>query len=251
MPSTGPSRSRTSTTVSASAAEPGAGERGPTDGCPMSTTDPRTRLDHRRRERAPTPRCHSPSGPSSWAEGHGRRGSRSRHHRRLDARRAQRLTGWSAGNLLDRAPARERPRVGGAAVQHRADRDQLADPQEGPVHRWSCSPLSTASGPLRWRGVRRHGDRTSGQGGVLGSSRHPARFSAILLLLGIASIWIDRGTNLTTGLGLISAGLAFALQQVVTAVAGYFVILKGDTFNVGDRITIGAACAATSFDSVS
>ncbi|MGI8710960.1 MAG: hypothetical protein ACR2LA_08220, partial [Acidimicrobiales bacterium] len=43
-------------------------------------------------------------------------------------------------------------------------------------------------------------------------------------LLGIASIWIDRGTNLTTGLGLISAGLAFALQQVVTAVAGYFVL---------------------------
>ena len=63
--------------------------------------------------------------------------------------------------------------------------------------------------------------------------------AAIVLLLGIASIWIDRGTNLTTGLGLISAGLAFALQQVVTAVAGYFVILRGDTFNVGDRITIG------------
>ncbi len=63
--------------------------------------------------------------------------------------------------------------------------------------------------------------------------------SALILLLGIASIWIDRGTNLTTGLGLLSAGLAFALQQVVTAVAGYFVILKGDTFNVGDRITMG------------
>jgi len=26
---------------------------------------------------------------------------------------------------------------------------------------------------------------------------------------------------------------------VVTAVAGYFVILRGDTFNVGDRITMG------------
>lgn len=63
--------------------------------------------------------------------------------------------------------------------------------------------------------------------------------TAIVLLLGILSIWIDKGTNLTTGLGLVSAGLAFALQQVITAVAGYFVILRGDVFTVGDRITMG------------
>ena len=37
----------------------------------------------------------------------------------------------------------------------------------------------------------------------------------------------------------MTAGLAFALQKVVTAVAGYFVILRGKTFNVGDRITMG------------
>ncbi len=47
------------------------------------------------------------------------------------------------------------------------------------------------------------------------------------------------GTNLTTGVGLISAGLAFALQQVILSLAGYFVILRGDTFGVGDRITLG------------
>jgi len=35
------------------------------------------------------------------------------------------------------------------------------------------------------------------------------------------------------------AGLAFALQKVITAVAGYFVILRGKTFNVGDRIVMG------------
>jgi small-conductance mechanosensitive channel len=33
--------------------------------------------------------------------------------------------------------------------------------------------------------------------------------------------------------------VAFALQRVITAVAGYFVILRGKTFNVGDRIVMG------------
>ncbi len=37
----------------------------------------------------------------------------------------------------------------------------------------------------------------------------------------------------------MSAGLAFALQRVVTALAGYLVILRGTLFNVGDRITMG------------
>ena len=33
--------------------------------------------------------------------------------------------------------------------------------------------------------------------------------------------------------------MAFALQRVITAIAGYFVILRGKTFNVGDRIVMG------------
>ncbi len=60
-----------------------------------------------------------------------------------------------------------------------------------------------------------------------------------LLVLGLLSIWFDDPTRLATALGLVTAGLAFALQKVVTAIAGYFVILRGDTFNVGDRITMG------------
>jgi len=60
-----------------------------------------------------------------------------------------------------------------------------------------------------------------------------------VLLVGVISIWFDDPTRLATALGLVSAGLAFALQKVVTAVAGYFVILRGQTFNVGDRIVMG------------
>lgn len=63
--------------------------------------------------------------------------------------------------------------------------------------------------------------------------------SALVLVLGLVSIWFDQPARLATGLGLMSAGLAFALQRVITAIAGYFVILRGDIFNVGDRITMG------------
>lgn len=64
-------------------------------------------------------------------------------------------------------------------------------------------------------------------------------FTGVLGVFGVAAIWFDDPTTLTTGLGLVTAGLAFALQKVVTALAGYFVILRGKTFNVGDRIAMG------------
>ena len=62
---------------------------------------------------------------------------------------------------------------------------------------------------------------------------------AIVLILGLLSIWFSDPTRLATALGLMSAGLAFALQQPVTAIASYFVILRGSTFTVGDRISMG------------
>lgn len=63
--------------------------------------------------------------------------------------------------------------------------------------------------------------------------------TAVVLILGVLSIWFNDPTRLATAFGLISAGLAFALQQVVTSIAGYFVILRGSTFTVGDRISMG------------
>lgn len=62
---------------------------------------------------------------------------------------------------------------------------------------------------------------------------------AVVLTLGLVSIWITPETDLSTGIGLISAGLAFALRQVIISLVGYFVILRGATFSVGDRITMG------------
>ncbi len=62
---------------------------------------------------------------------------------------------------------------------------------------------------------------------------------AVFITIGVLSIWFDDPTRLTTAAGLVTAGLAFALQKVITAIAGYFVILRGNTFSVGDRITMG------------
>lgn len=63
--------------------------------------------------------------------------------------------------------------------------------------------------------------------------------ASFIILLTVLSIWFDDPERLATGLGLVTAGLAFALQKVVTSFAGYLVIMRGNTFNVGDRITMG------------
>ena len=63
--------------------------------------------------------------------------------------------------------------------------------------------------------------------------------ATVILILGLLSIWFSDPTRLATAAGLVSAGLAFALQQPVTAIASYFVILRGNTFTVGDRISMG------------
>ncbi len=84
------------------------------------------------------------------------------------------------------------------------------------------------------RGVTRQGERTA-----FWVRQGIHVFTAIVILIGTASIWFDDPTRLTTALGLVTAGLAFALQRVVTAMAGYVLILRGTTFNVGDRIVMG------------
>lgn len=63
--------------------------------------------------------------------------------------------------------------------------------------------------------------------------------AAVIIFLGLLSIWFNDPTRLATALSLLSAGLAFALQQPVTSIASYFVILRGSTFTVGDRISMG------------
>lgn len=61
----------------------------------------------------------------------------------------------------------------------------------------------------------------------------------ILTVVALVSVWFNNPREATTVVGLFSAGLAFALQRVVTSIAGYVLILRGAMFNVGDRIKMG------------
>ncbi|MGN6393631.1 MAG: mechanosensitive ion channel family protein [Gemmatimonadales bacterium] len=81
-----------------------------------------------------------------------------------------------------------------------------------------------------------------------GDRANPGRFwaqqtirivTAAVALLALLSIWFEDSGHLASALGLVSAGLAIALQRFVTSIAGYFTILRGRLFRVGDRIVMG------------
>lgn len=52
-------------------------------------------------------------------------------------------------------------------------------------------------------------------------------------------VWLDNVVNITTYLGLLSAGLAVALKEPIENMAGWAFILLKRPFDVGDRIQIG------------
>lgn len=62
------------------------------------------------------------------------------------------------------------------------------------------------------------------------------------IALGVTALfglWVQRTTDLTVGLGLLAAGLAFALQEVIGSIAGWLSIIFGRPFSLGDRIESG------------
>jgi small-conductance mechanosensitive channel len=59
------------------------------------------------------------------------------------------------------------------------------------------------------------------------------------IVLTITSIWFRDPRSLGSAMGWVAAGVAVALQRVITAFAGYLILLRGKVFTVGDRITIG------------
>ena len=59
-----------------------------------------------------------------------------------------------------------------------------------------------------------------------------------VVLIVLAQVWL-RGADVLTYLGIVSAGLAIALSDVLKNVAGWMYILGRHTFEVGDRVEIG------------
>ena len=62
--------------------------------------------------------------------------------------------------------------------------------------------------------------------------------SAVVGVLWIGFLWFERIGSLGTFLGLITAGVAIALRDVIADLAGWLFILGASPFEVGDRIEI-------------
>jgi len=61
----------------------------------------------------------------------------------------------------------------------------------------------------------------------------------ILSILGVVRIWLGSFTSLATYTGLVSAGIAIALKDMLVNLAGWVFIMWRKPFEVGNRIQIG------------
>lgn len=71
-------------------------------------------------------------------------------------------------------------------------------------------------------------------------SKGSAQVSFVLAFLLVAMIWLEAIQSLGTFLGLLSAGIAIALKDLVASLAGWIFILWRRPFQLGDRIQIGS-----------
>lgn len=61
----------------------------------------------------------------------------------------------------------------------------------------------------------------------------------ILVAVLITTVYSDKLGGLTVALGVAGAGIAFALQEVITSVAGWLAIVFGSFYKTGDRVELG------------
>jgi len=74
-------------------------------------------------------------------------------------------------------------------------------------------------------------------------TRHTVRKNTIytinfILIFGLVLLWLQNINSLTIFLGVMSAGLALALQEVVLCIAGWVLIITRRPFETGDRVEI-------------
>jgi small-conductance mechanosensitive channel len=82
--------------------------------------------------------------------------------------------------------------------------------------------------------------RTIGEAGSRYQVGKAVAYTAgVVALLVLAKVWVQGITGMATYFGLLSAGLAIALQDPLVNLAGWFFILVRRPFSVGDRIQIG------------
>lgn len=63
--------------------------------------------------------------------------------------------------------------------------------------------------------------------------------SYLLLFLVILLVFNDKINNLGVAIGMVGAGIAFALQEVIMSIAGWLNIITAGTISIGQRVKIG------------
>lgn len=63
--------------------------------------------------------------------------------------------------------------------------------------------------------------------------------TAAAVMVALVVIWQPFGAQFAAVFGLMAAGLTFAMQEVIGAIAGWFNITFGQIFRVGDRVEMG------------
>lgn len=61
----------------------------------------------------------------------------------------------------------------------------------------------------------------------------------VLVFASLFAIWIERTTTLIIAYGILSAGVAIALQDLLRSIAGGILIILSSPFKAGDRIQVG------------
>lgn len=61
----------------------------------------------------------------------------------------------------------------------------------------------------------------------------------LLAIVMLATVFSDKLGGLTVALGVAGAGIAFALQEVIASVAGWFAISFANFYKTGDRVQLG------------
>lgn len=74
--------------------------------------------------------------------------------------------------------------------------------------------------------------------GVYRANKTINYLATVVFLVTIAFIWVDAFDNLSTYLGLVSAGIAIALSDLLKNMAGWAFIMSRRPFQVGDRIEV-------------
>ena len=113
----------------------------------------------------------------------------------------------------------------------------LFDPTVGKI-------VATIIGILLIQGISRFLKRSIGSRirdtGARYQTRKFITFAGYLLVvIFITLVFSDQFSSLTVALGVAGAGIAFALQEVIASIAGWFAISFAGFYKVGDRVQLG------------